>query len=92
MLGGGRGRKKKKHLEAKCDKCATAVIPEEKAINSFEGLQVCFFSVCLLYGWWCSPIKTAVYICCILALCFVLLCFRHWSKRKAVTYFKFRTG
>lgn len=41
---------KKKTLESKWAKCATAVTWEEKAINSFEGLQVNFFPACLLYG------------------------------------------
>lgn len=36
---------KKNHLEAKWAKCATAVAREEKAINSFEGLEVFFLPV-----------------------------------------------
>jgi len=39
-----------KLLGAKWAKCTTAVTEEEKTINSFEGLQVNFFSACLLCG------------------------------------------
>lgn len=56
-----------------------------------KGLEV-FFSACLRYGWWCATIKRAVYMCCILVHCFVLLCFRHWRIKKLVTYFKFGIG
>lgn len=39
----------KNYLGTKWAKCATAEAQEEKAINSFEGLEV-IFSACLRYG------------------------------------------